>query len=119
MSYLPCDFKELIDLSQITVEKESFIEDGLRRKLSDIIYSVKTKNNETAFVYVLIEHQSEPDYWIALRLWKYMLLLCERHKKDTEKLPLIAPLVFYNGTKEYNMPRIYGICLAIQSKQRS
>lgn len=28
--YLPSDFKELIDLSQIKVEKETFIEDGLR-----------------------------------------------------------------------------------------
>lgn len=66
--YLPKEFKELIDLSKIRIEKESFVEEGLKRRLSDIIYSVKTKENEEAFVYVLIESQSTADYWISFRL---------------------------------------------------
>ncbi|BBJ31356.1 transposase [Rickettsia asiatica] len=103
--YLPSDFKELIDLKAITVEKESFVEDDLKRKYSDIIYSVKTKDQEKAFVYVLIEAQSSCDYWIALRLWKYMLLLCERHMTNKEKLPLICPLLIYNGSEVYSAPR--------------
>ncbi|KJV62598.1 Rpn family recombination-promoting nuclease/putative transposase [Rickettsia amblyommatis] len=103
--YLPSDFKELIDLREITVEKESFVEDELKRKYSDIIYSVKTRDQEKAFVYVLIEAQSSCDYWIALRLWKYMLLLCERHENNKNKLPLICPLLIYNGSEVYNAPR--------------
>jgi len=103
--YLPKEFKELIDLSKIRIEKESFVEEGLKRRLSDIIYSVKTKENEEAFVYVLIESQSTADYWISFRLWKYMLLLLERHMKDKNRLPLIAPLLVYNGTKKYDSPR--------------
>jgi predicted transposase/invertase (TIGR01784 family) len=101
--YLPADFKALVDLSQIKVEKESYVEDNLKRRLSDIVYSIKTKDNQEAFVYVLLEHQSKPDYWMALRLWKYMLLLCERHQDaEKKKLPLIAPIVFYNGSKKYD-----------------
>jgi predicted transposase/invertase (TIGR01784 family) len=103
--YLPPDFKDLVDLTKIRVEKESFVEDDLKRRLSDIVYTVKTKDNEDAFVYVLIESQSTPDYWMSFRLWKYMLLLSERHMKDKSKLPLIAPLLVYNGTKKYNSPR--------------
>lgn len=93
--YLPKEFMELIDLSKIRIEKESFVEEGLKRRLSDIIYSVKTKENEEAFVYVLIESQSTADYWISFRLWKYMLLLLERHMKDKNRLLLIAPLLVY------------------------
>ncbi|MDD9140213.1 MAG: Rpn family recombination-promoting nuclease/putative transposase, partial [Candidatus Cardinium sp.] len=63
--YLPADFKALVDLSQITIEKESFVEDNLKRKLTDLIYSVKTNNQEKAFVYVLIEAQVIPDHWMA------------------------------------------------------
>ena len=37
---------------------------NLRRKLSDIVYSVKTKDNDEAFVYTLIEAESSSDYWI-------------------------------------------------------
>ncbi len=68
--YLPNNFKEKIDLSKIKIEQESYIEESLRRKYSDIIYSVRTKNDESAFIYVLLDHQSTSDYWMALRLWR-------------------------------------------------
>ncbi len=103
--YLPSNFKEKLDLSKIKVEKESYIEESLRRKYSDIVYSVSTKNKETAFIYILLDHQSTVDYWMALRLWRYALLLCERHKKNKDKLPLIYPMIMYNGLEEYSAPR--------------
>ncbi len=103
--YLPNDFKSLVDLSKITVEKESYIEESLNKKYSDIVYGVATKNQGKAFVYVLIEAQSSVDYWTALRLWKYTLLLCERHKKGRKKLPLVYNLVIYNGKEVYTAPR--------------
>ncbi|BBJ32075.1 hypothetical protein RAS_11840 [Rickettsia asiatica] len=36
--YLPSDFKKLVDLSKITVEQESYIEESLNKKYSD--YSI-------------------------------------------------------------------------------
>jgi len=103
--YLPSNFKEQLDLSKIKVEKESYIEESLRRKYSDIVYAVSTKNKESAFIYILLDHQSTSDYWMALRLWKYTLLLCERHKKNNDKLPVIYPMIMYNGVEEYSAPR--------------
>jgi predicted transposase/invertase (TIGR01784 family) len=103
--YLPVEFKQQLDLSTVKTEKESFVEKNLTRQLSDIVLSVKTKNNEEALVYVLLEHQSTPDYWISFRLWKYVLLLAERHMKGKDKLPLICPLVLYNGSRKYNAPK--------------
>lgn len=103
--YLSADFKALLDLSTIKIEKESYIEESLRKKYSDLVYSVKCRDNDQAFVYILIETQSKPDYWIAFRLWKYMLLLIERHKKERKKLPLVAPIVLYHGKEKYNAPQ--------------
>ena len=123
--YLPANLQSMLDLNNITVEKESYIEDDLKKKFSDVVYSVGIKRNdqerkidqddkqehqepEKAFVYVLLEHQSKPDYWMALRLWKYTLLLCERHKQKQQKhdkLPLIVPIVFYNGKEKYTSPQ--------------
>ncbi|MFV9927529.1 MAG: Rpn family recombination-promoting nuclease/putative transposase [Candidatus Midichloria sp.] len=37
--YLPAKFKELIDLSEITVEKEPFVEDDLKRRLGICIFN--------------------------------------------------------------------------------
>jgi len=34
-----------------------------------------------------------------------MLLLCERHIKDKNKLPLIVPLILYTGVKQYDAPK--------------
>ena len=67
---------------------------------------------------MLIEHQSSSDYWMAFRLWQYMLLLCERHKdanknksnsaaEKDNKLPLICPIVVYANDKPYNAPRSF------------
>lgn len=103
--YLPKDFKKLIDLSKITVEQESYIEESLSKKYSDIVYGIETKEYGKGFVYILIEAQSTVDYWTALRLWKYTLLLCERHKEKRNKLPLVYNLVIYNGKQVYNAPR--------------
>lgn len=86
--YLPSAFKEKVDLSKITIEKESDIEETLQEKFSDIVYSVKTKSDDRAFIYILLDHQSTVDYWMALRLWRYTLLLCERHKKNRDKLTI-------------------------------
>lgn len=103
--YLPEGFKDLVDLSQIKIEKESYIEEDLKLKFSDIIYRIRRKDGDDAFSYILLEHQSKPDPIIAFRLWKYALLLCERHIKNKGKLPLVVPMVFYNGIKKYNVAK--------------
>lgn len=103
--YLPKEFKEKVDLSKIQLESESYIDESLRKKYSDLVYSIKTKDNEKAFIYTLIESQSTVDYWIALRLLEYTILLCKRHKSKKNKLPLVYMLVIYNGKEVYNAPR--------------
>ncbi|MGX6960488.1 MAG: Rpn family recombination-promoting nuclease/putative transposase [Rickettsia endosymbiont of Pentastiridius leporinus] len=124
--YLPASFKNKINLNSVKIEKESFVTEDLRKKLSDVVYSVSVKNNnikdsttesvnnDKAYIYVLIEHQSSSDYWIAFRLWQYMLLLCERHKDVNKKnkqerntLPLICPIVVYANDNPYNAPRSF------------
>ncbi len=103
--YLPDYFKELIDLSTIKVEKESYVDESLKKKLSDIVYSFTTNDNKQAFAYCLLEHQSQPDHWISLRLWQYTLLLIDRHKTEKNKIPIVFPLILYNGSKKYSAPR--------------
>lgn len=107
--FLPTEYKDMLDLTTLKVEKETYIEDSLKSRLSDIVYSVQTEPNDagetdTTLVYAMIEHQSYPDYLIAFRLWKYSLLLLERHTEKRNKLPVIIPLVLYNGKKKYNVP---------------
>lgn len=103
--YLPQEVKNIVDLNTIKVQKESYIEPNLTKRLSDIVYSVNTKDNKDAFIYVLAEHQSSVDQLMAFRLWRYTLLLAERHIDKNEKIPLIFPLVVYAGAAKYTAPR--------------
>ena len=54
--YLPKEVKDIVDLETIKVQKESYIEPNLTKRLSDIVYSVNTKDNKDAFIYVISEH---------------------------------------------------------------
>ena len=49
--------------------------------------------------------QSSVDQLMAFRLWKYILLLAERHIDKKEKIPLIFPLVVYAGKAKYTATR--------------
>ena len=103
--YLPQEVKDIIDLNTIKVQKESYIEPNLTKRLSDIVYKVDAKNNQEAFIYIACEHQSSVDQLMAFRLWKYTLLLAERHLDKKGNIPLIFPLVVYAGKAKYTAPR--------------
>jgi len=103
--YLPKEVKDIVDLNTIKVQKESYIEPNLTKRLSDIVYKVDTKDNKNAFIYCISEHQSSVDKLMAFRLWRYTLLLAERHIEKKEKIPLIFPLVVYAGTAKYTASR--------------
>ena len=106
-AHLPQEVLAIIDTSTLKLEKESFIEHNLTASIADVLFSVKFNGND-GFIYLLLEHQSSPDHFMAFRLFKYMVNICDqymtRHPK-TKNLPLIYPLIIYNGTKSYNAPR--------------
>ena len=87
--YLPESFKEMVDLRKIEVTSESYVEEDLQKRMSDVVYRVGLKENEEksnkrmivgnspkdAFIYCLIEHTSSNDHLMAYRVWKYVLFL--------------------------------------------
>lgn len=104
--YLPSNLLKIIDLEQIHVEQESYIEENLKKSASDIVYKVKTKDKRDAFICVILEHQSKSDPQMPLRLWEYTLRLARKQIESSKenKIPLIYPILFYNGKSRYNAP---------------
>ena len=103
-THLPENILSLMDSSSLKIEKESFIEKNLKHSISDVLFSARFGNND-GYLYILLEHQSTPDHFMAFRLLKYMTNICSRYLTQNPKakhLPLIYPIVFYNGKKEYN-----------------
>jgi len=104
--YLPEMIKNLIDLNTLKLNHATFIDSALKETESDVLYQAEIiDSKETAYIYVLAEHQSKPDKWIPFRLVKYMCEIFSQHLRQYSKsknLPLIFPIVFYNGTESYN-----------------
>ena len=105
---LPEDIQAELDLSTLEREQDSFVDASLKKKMADVLFSCKTKSGQPALVYLLCESQSTPDYLMSLRLKNYTSAIETRHFKQnpkSRKLPLIYPMVIYNGKKKHTAPR--------------
>ncbi|QBY46808.1 Putative transposase, YhgA-like (plasmid) [Arsenophonus nasoniae] len=87
----------MCDLDSLKVESGSFVDIEMKNYQSDILYSVSTSKG-SGYIYVLIEHQSNPDKLIAWRLMRYSLAAMHKHLENGHKqLPLVFPILFYAG----------------------
>lgn len=106
-THLPKDILALMDISTVKLENTSFVELDLTDKYSDVIFSAKF-NNTDGYIYLLLEHQSAADPFMAFRLFKYMTNICDRYLTENpgaKHLPLIYPLIYFNGIQKYNVSR--------------
>lgn len=96
--YLPAEVAGLLDLTQLTLEKDSFVDAKLRQHFSDLLYRVGLKEGGAAYVYILLEHKSAPEEWVALQLLRYLAQAWEQLRRaGSARLPLIIPVVCYHG----------------------
>ena len=103
--YLSEKIKSIIDLDKLNLENGSFIDDDLNTAETDILYRVGFRAKPTqAYLYLLAEHLSKPDRWIAFRIIKYQCRIADQYLKQNPKvkhLPIIIPIIFYNGERNY------------------
>ncbi len=96
--HLPPHLRERCDFSTLAMVSCRFIEDDLRTQCSDMLYSVQTKTGKR-YIYTLIEHQSRPEKLMAWRLMRDSMAAMQQHlEQGNETLPVVIPLLFYNGT---------------------
>jgi len=100
-TYLAPEIKDKCNLNSISISSGSYIEDDLKAHVSDIVYKVDLKDTSAgcAYVYALIEHQSTPLELMPFRILRYQIAIIQKHMDEypEDKLPLVAPIVFYNG----------------------
>ena len=68
--YLPDSVHEQLDLTVLSAESESFVDDKLKNRQGDVLFRTRLKEGGDALVYILLEHKSSPDRWVALQLVK-------------------------------------------------
>ncbi|TAK75919.1 MAG: hypothetical protein EPO11_04870, partial [Gammaproteobacteria bacterium] len=101
--YLPADVLSAVDLSHLELQRDSFIDDEHRAFAVDLLYKT-TFQHEEGYIWILLEHQRKSDPWLPVRLFKYIAIIWDHVRKlnHSTHLPLVYPLVIYNGDQPYS-----------------
>ena len=83
--------------------------EGLERRDGDLIYRARLADGTNVYLYLLLEFQSRPDPWMAVRVMVYVGLLYQHLIREGRltpngKLPPVFPLVLYNGEPRWRAP---------------
>ncbi len=102
--YLPAPVTAEFDWRTLERVEDTFVTEQLREHFSDLIFRVRLKGGDAVYVYILLEHKSAPEKWVALQLLGYIVDLWQDLKEaGAEKLPLVIPVVFYHGQRRWNV----------------
>ena len=126
LSRLPADILARIDIDSLEKQNSSYISEKLKSLYTDVVYRVDLTTKETqrrggdlpsaAYLYFLIEHQTDAEDLMPLRLLEYNVAMMRHHveqglkqlgkrrKRHVPKLPVIFNLVLYGGER-YNYPK--------------
>ena len=104
--FVSADFIADLDFSTLERCSGSYVTDDLRELYDDIVWRVGWKKGSWCYVALLLEFQSTPGHWMALRTLSYTtLLLLDLVKtgkvRENEGLPPVFPIVIYNGGKAW------------------
>lgn len=105
-SALPPEVVRHIDFASLQVEPESFIDDKLRARFSDLLFSVRIARHR-AYLYLLFEHQSRPERLMCVRLLRYVTDIWNDHLKNHPRargVPIVIPLVLHHGERGWRAP---------------
>ena len=101
---LPPSIVAAIDWTSLTRESGSFIDPELRSRHGDLLFSVQLAGRPET-IYVLLEHQSEVDRKLALRVADYLVRVWKRYEKDRGlPLPLLIPVTIAHPRTGWTEP---------------
>jgi predicted transposase/invertase (TIGR01784 family) len=109
-SFVPESWVEKLDFSTLQRVNASFVAAELKGREGDLLWKLSLRDGSPIYVYLLIEHQSQVDRFMAVRLMTYIGLLYQALIKEglltpDGRLPLVIPIVLYNGEAEWRAPQ--------------
>jgi predicted transposase/invertase (TIGR01784 family) len=111
--FLPKNILNRLDLGDLEIEKNSYVDERLKQHFSDMVVSVTVIPDHEAKIYFLLEHKSTSEILVGLQIFRYMANQwhdLEKRNKLYGKIPPIIPIVIYHGEKSWKVsPRFQDI----------
>lgn len=110
---LPPAIVETLALETLELRPGSFLDEALQQYFSDLLFRVSLRTGRDAYVYVLLEHKSYVERFVALQMLRYKVEIWEqvraeqraaaktKKRPQQRKLPPIFPLIVYHGTRKW------------------
>lgn len=102
---LPSDLASRIDWSTLSFRNETFVDEEMRYGSVDALFDVQYNGGERLSLYVLVEHQTDVQRLMALRMLRYCLRIWEReaaNRPPEDNLTPIVPVVFHQGRRRWS-----------------
>ena len=117
-AYVPGKWLEQADYESLTRINASYVSRSDKQRHDDMVWRIEV-GGRWLWVYIVLEFQSEPDPWMAVRIMQYVSLLAEQLVKESVhndlpdgRLPPILPIVLYNGKEPWKAPLDVAECFA-------
>jgi len=105
---------ELLDLDNLELASESFLDEELKKLYADVLYRIPVKNGkaigvDSIVVFVLIELKTESDKWTVFQQAKYIIRIWDEEFRkakelpdfDQFRLPMVIPVIFHHGEQRF------------------
>jgi predicted transposase/invertase (TIGR01784 family) len=111
--FVHLDWVKDCDFSTLEKQDGSFVSEKWQSRESDVIWRVRLntadKQDSWLYLYLLLEFQSSPDHFMALRMLGYTSLFLQSlvdslKLSSDDKLPPVLPMVIYNGKRRWEAP---------------
>ncbi|MDZ7897700.1 MAG: Rpn family recombination-promoting nuclease/putative transposase [Arcicella sp.] len=93
---LPIEYKSKINLQNLVLSKDSFIDAALEEHLADLVYQTTFEGQEV-LVTLLFEHKSYTDSFPHWQLLRYMTNIWQQEQKQKQKPSLVISIIIHHG----------------------
>ncbi|MFZ5895318.1 MAG: Rpn family recombination-promoting nuclease/putative transposase [Myxococcota bacterium] len=103
---LPPELVEAIDLSSLTLLQSDLVSQRLDERFSDALFRADFRGH-LGYLWLLLEHQSEPDRFMVLRVLEYLVrswVELLRHEPARKTLPPFACVIVHHGESGWRQP---------------
>jgi len=85
-AFLPADILAVVNVESLQAIDGTLVDGHLRKHVTDVIFQVDILDTN-GYIILLIEHQSTPDKFMPLRVFRYMIKAMERYKDVKSSKP--------------------------------